>query len=499
MKATKFIIASLILTFGLFTGVKAQNYSDVLRYSQKYYQGTARSFGLGNALGAIGGDFTAIDINPAGLGIYKRNEFSGSLNINQQSANSTYLGLETQDDKYNVNVSQLGLVFVNEQTKMGKPVKDGWSSLNVGMGFTRTNNFHNNIAVEGMNNKTSILTMFKEDAQGKAAADMDPFSLGYLAYYTGLIQTLSDQDTTHFSELYNYEKGKFSQTYQTDYISSYGAMNDIHLTFAANYSNRLYIGGSLQLPTVGYHYKRIFKETNTSDSIVYYNSAKYIENLHTSGVGFSANFGVIYKLAEPVRLGVALQLPTFYSLTDSYDYQVSSVINTLGNYSEKSPIGTFKYSLVTPMKVTFSGAFLIGKHGFISIDDEWVNYGNGRINTNYEGATNENRKIKDVLRGANNLRIGGELRNQGFYLRGGYANYASPYDSKAVPNNADGSSQIISAGVGYRDSDYFIDLGFQNQKINSYYLPYHLAAGNDNGAVINNVRNSFIVSVGTKF
>ncbi len=43
----------------------AQNVGDAVRYSQFEYGGTARNIGVGNTMGAIGADMSAISSNPA--------------------------------------------------------------------------------------------------------------------------------------------------------------------------------------------------------------------------------------------------------------------------------------------------------------------------------------------------------------------------------------------------------------------------------------------------
>jgi len=62
----------------------AQNELDALRYSQTQLYGNARSAGYGNANGAIGADFGGLSYNPAGIGLYRKNEFVflPSLKIN---------------------------------------------------------------------------------------------------------------------------------------------------------------------------------------------------------------------------------------------------------------------------------------------------------------------------------------------------------------------------------------------------------------------------------
>ena len=48
----------------------AQSTIDALRYSNENIQGTARFNSLGGAFGALGGDISSIDINPAGSSVF---------------------------------------------------------------------------------------------------------------------------------------------------------------------------------------------------------------------------------------------------------------------------------------------------------------------------------------------------------------------------------------------------------------------------------------------
>ena len=55
--------SALLLTYSA-SSVFAQDETDALRFSYLQPQGTARSMGIGGALGALGGDFTSLSINP---------------------------------------------------------------------------------------------------------------------------------------------------------------------------------------------------------------------------------------------------------------------------------------------------------------------------------------------------------------------------------------------------------------------------------------------------
>src|SRR5688572_21590038 len=148
---TKLKIALTAIAICGISVVQAQNYSDLLRYSQKFYQGSARTAATGNAFGAVGADFGAISINPAGLGLFRKPDFTFGFAYNEQNGTAEYLGKTAYDAKYNLNMSHLGFVLADTKTKLGKPVQNGWVSVNFGIGFNRTNNFHTNIAIEGEN------------------------------------------------------------------------------------------------------------------------------------------------------------------------------------------------------------------------------------------------------------------------------------------------------------------------------------------------------------
>ena len=62
--------------FILGSALRAQ---DVQRFSERHIVGSARYVGMSGAMTAIGGDPSAILDNPAGLGLYRRSEFSITL------------------------------------------------------------------------------------------------------------------------------------------------------------------------------------------------------------------------------------------------------------------------------------------------------------------------------------------------------------------------------------------------------------------------------------
>ena len=67
------------ILFLLITGLTAsvshsQEISDAVRYAQDNLTGTARFRAMNGAFGAVGGDISAISVNPAGSAIFNNNQ-----------------------------------------------------------------------------------------------------------------------------------------------------------------------------------------------------------------------------------------------------------------------------------------------------------------------------------------------------------------------------------------------------------------------------------------
>ena len=58
----------------------SQTYEDVLRYNSFSHEGTSRFNSMGGAFGALGGDVSAISINPASSSVFLDSEIAISLN-----------------------------------------------------------------------------------------------------------------------------------------------------------------------------------------------------------------------------------------------------------------------------------------------------------------------------------------------------------------------------------------------------------------------------------
>src|SRR6478672_2063675 len=71
----KIVALTLAFSIGTFFTLYAQTPEEALRLGWNNSGGTARYRAIGGAMGSLGGDITAAYVNPAGLGLYKTNEF----------------------------------------------------------------------------------------------------------------------------------------------------------------------------------------------------------------------------------------------------------------------------------------------------------------------------------------------------------------------------------------------------------------------------------------
>ena len=85
------LIIFLISIFCISNNLQSQNLSDALNYSSNSYQGTARFNSMSDAFGAIGGDLSAIAVNPASSAILNNGHFSLSFGSDNKSGITSLL------------------------------------------------------------------------------------------------------------------------------------------------------------------------------------------------------------------------------------------------------------------------------------------------------------------------------------------------------------------------------------------------------------------------
>ncbi len=478
----------LTTMIGILTVVSsfAQNEMDALRFSMMQNGGTARFSSMGGAFGALGGDFSTLSLNPAGLGIYRSSEITITPSIGYQSIESSLFGNIEDDLKYNFNLNNIGVVFaipVGSKTDAG-----GWRFVNLGFGLNRHNNFNSRWAAEGFNQNNSLMTSFLEQAMQEAGIDnpgdypsgfnwemnLDPFTTR-LAWNTFLLDTVNDQIIIDMAQD-RFVGGNVILQRQTMVTS--GSIRELVISIGANYSDILYFGATVGLPSIHYEQSSTFYETDISEGGLlapYFNDLTYrAKHITTSKNGFNLKVGAIARIGSIVRLGAAIHTPSFFKLEDKFNANMRSNLRFDNKneeyYSEPSTEGLFKYELNTPMKAIGSLGLVLGTTGLVSFDYEYTDYTKARLRSDEYMFSDENKMIGKALVAQHTIRVGGEIRLDPLVLRAGYAHFSSPFAS-----GDDGTRNVLSVGFGIRGNSYSLDFAYAYSMYSEDYALYVLS------------------------
>lgn len=459
-------IALLAWVCSSFLTVHGQNEIDALRFSEKSYSGSARLIGSGGAFGALGADFGALSINPAGVAIYRDDEFSFTPSLRVRRVNAAYEGDQFNAFESGLSISGCGIVNV------GKTNDPQVNRISLAFGYNRTGDFNENISFSGLNSSSSLADVFVATANGTAQEDLTSkyrFGTG-LAWVAYLINPL-DENT---NDMYVSAVPSFLEKTQTKTIERTGAMGETFLAFGSSVLDNLYLGGSIGFPTVRFKEKSVHKE-ELGEVATELASFTYTENLATSGNGINAKLGGIYRVSDLVRVGLAYHSRDFYGMTLTYSTQIQTTFRDGEVITADSPTGISEYRLRTPQRLIVSGAFLMGKSGFISADYEFVDYSTAKLRSRNsisagEAFAKENETIGTLYRGTHNVRIGSEYKvNEFIALRLGTSASQNPFS-----NGVDRLRSFnfgYSAGAGVRFNGLFLDLAYTFlQRTSQHYL-----------------------------
>ena len=487
------ILASTIILNGF-----SQNVDDALRYSQVFYGGTARFMSMGGAFTALGGDLSAISLNPAGTGVFRSFEFSLTPQLFYNNTTATFNNSKASDFRYTLNLNQAGVVT----TIISNGNESGLVSLNAAYSFNRTNNFNENITINGISNNSSMADYWTSQANGSTKDNLSGAVL--LANQTWLIDTLSGSNKiygTIFSQYGDNTSSSYGQNIRRT-ITDDGYTGEHAFSIGGNYSNMFYFGGTLGISTLKYtgHYQHFESDV---DNVIYdFKDFTYTDHFEATGTGYSLKIGTIIKPLEFLRVGLAFHSPVIYRINENFYDNITStydvIVNGVDTYEASNKTMRYRYTLTTPMRIIAGVALQIKKLAIVSADYEFVNYRMSKFSNasdNYD-YFEENQGIKNILKSASNIRLGAEFRLSNIYLRGGYSYYGKAFDANEDNKNLDYNG--LSFGIGMRQQNFYFDLAYTTLSGNSKYYMY-----NDypylQPATINTSKNTFVATMGFKF
>lgn len=483
-----FLISALLVSFGV---LLAQNEDDALRYSQNFYQGTARSMAMSGAFGALGADFSSLSTNPAGIALYRSSEFSVSPGLFTKKTESTYNGMFGEDNRSRFNLSNIGMVLTTEMPAGGSsPIK----FYQIAVGMNRTNSFGNRSFIQGDNDDHSMIDVYLDRLWDVYPEDINednyPFDL-YPAWYVYLLDTIRDNNGI----LYYDSPVPPGGIRQFETMNSYGSTNEWLFSAGANFNDIVFVGATLGLPYTRFYRTSVFTESDYFDEYLGFDEWNYTEVLETHGWGVNLKLGLIVWPIDWLRLGASVHTPTYYG--EMKDLWYTTTDAKLGpDYNLKtSPWGEYRYELNTPLRVTGSAAIIFGQAGLISADYELVNYSKMRLRATDYSFNTENTSIRENFQTTYNLRIGTEWRLSNLNFRGGYALYGSPYADKIN----DGKMGSISLGIGYTENNFGLDLAWINGVMNQDYYLYSSENWTTNPVAQKIISNHFVMTTRFRF
>lgn len=464
-------ILSFLSVLLLSTSLTAQNENDVLRYSTTDVFGSARFEAMAGSFGALGADFSAIQINPAGMGRFSSSSTSLSFNNSSISNEAFYNGTMTDSRRNKFTVSSAGMVITNDLSELN----NGRRYSQFSFGYTRLKNFANTKRYEGQNFQ-SLLDVFANSGEG-----IDPENIyTERPFTTGLAYDVFAVDFDPLSGQY-YSRLTPGDMYHNRTIETNGGIGEFHVGYSENFMNKFYYGASLGIRRVNYeenvaHNERLLDTVGTT--LRYFD---YFYDQTTTGTGFNLKLGLLYLPTEQFRFGLAFESPTMYTLQDKWSANMTAMHDDGLKFvdSEFIPKGEFDYRMKTPMKLRGSFAYILGMRGAINIDLEMSRLPGGRlkpantvetsINTyNFE---TENEEVALQYRTILNTRVGIEyMIFTDFFLRGGFALLPQPF--KKELGNISKPNMTYSAGIGWENKFVALDLSYRLLQLNSEYYAF---------------------------
>lgn len=513
----KYIIALAVILNGSF--IMAQTEFDALKLIQPDINGTARYMGMAGAFGALGGDASAIKDNPAGLGVYRSSEMTGTLNISLQNSNAVWDNTTAKDNLTNTNFTNLSYVKFMP-TFRSRNGNSGLLNSNWSFSYNRLKSFNRNSTIKNGSSASSITDYMAYFTGNIPSADLtyisnsyEPFDNTNVPWISVLAKegALMNESVTGSKSSWSSLLGSSESVAPTYTLQETGYQDEYSIGWSGNFSNVFYLGTTLNLQSINYTARSRYSETFGAGG------GMTLDNtVNTSGTGFNLNVGAILRPTDMLRLGVAVHTPTIYNLTDNNYSNLDYSTTISGNIS--TPTGYSEYQLNNPWKFNASAAIVIGQKGLISAEYDYSLNSYAKFydkDGSAQSFSDENAGIKNMLKDVQTIKIGGEYKlSDNVSLRAGYAHMSggtnnsqadklmryntTRTDTEYFQNNR---TDYLTAGFGYREASWFIDFAYMNKILDETFYPYNsnsLAIA-VNPASVKTTNNNLVVTLGFRF
>ncbi len=446
------LLKNIVIVIIFFAGLtKAQDASDALRLGEPGLGSSARALGMGNAYIGLSDDGSASFFNPAGFGLIKRLEFSGSLSYNNINNSTTFENNISDYSNSATKLNRLSFVF---------PFPTDRGSLVFGISYHTSKDLTGAMKFDGFNSgNTSMIQNLNDNLS----------NIPYDLYLT---------DTAYATPI----NGKLNQSGS---ILNSGSINNWTFSGAIEAYKNLYIGMNLNLISGTFESNNDYYEDDTHNnySTLYTspddNRTLGFSTFHLNKIlnwdlsGWDAKFGLLYQFNDAARFGVTVQFPKTYTVKEKFTVNGDALFSTgfnpslnSANYSDQ-----VEYDIVTPYEL--AGGFSVNLKGLIlSGQATLIDYSQLKFDSPGNGLSadyiaKQNKDIKDLLRSVVNYNVGAEYTfpQLGLRVRAGYFVQPSAYQGDA--SNYD--RKYVTGGIGFLAGESVsLDLAYVHGIWNNY-------------------------------
>jgi hypothetical protein len=432
-------------------------------YSNNSTVGSAKYQGMAGSMGALGGEISSINTNPAGIGVFISSDVNGTLTINNNKNTTNFNG---QSLNYKINNTDLGQTGGVASLRLAD--NSAWKFLNIAVNYS-----------------SQSIEDYSETAGNSKISFAVPSATTNLNFA---------------GHAYN----------------RYGNISSSSVAVGANYNNNLYFGAALHFKTANIDQYDTAAFTDTAANSTEIFNKQYTPFSEQSN-GFAASLGVIGKVSNQFRFGASIESPTFWQVTRIYS-EYSNPND--GTYTEDR-------RLASPLKATLSGAFVASKDFAINVDytlgltkPKYTVYGgaDSELNSYF---SNNYKNLSEVKIGAEYRIMGFRLRGgYGFASSPFDSHNVAAYQADGSVANQSfsnfilGKKTTLAGGIGYDFGSIYLDAAYQNVQstynspflqgndaANSNYFSNNFVLPSSNYAVseVKNNRNNISLTVGYKF
>jgi hypothetical protein len=461
MKTIAFFISILIISA---SHIIAQDFNEALLFSEREANGDARVMGMGGAFGGLGANTSAAGVNPAGLGLFTKNNFSLGTDFNFLNSETTFLSNSSKTSRTGFSINNLGIV--GSQKLPRNDVNAQY--LNFSFSINKLNDFNSIKNFEAVNESSSMT----DDFLALSEDGYSYFEYNELALDTELIM-YDDSTQLYSSDFIYYDENlrtikRYGQQ-QLGTIKTSGRLYEYDFTLASRFSDIFAIGVSASFLSLNYQKNTSFTEYVGVKKDWDLEEFTYSTRLSVNGAGLTGKLGFLLTPIKEIRIGGAVHTPTVMYLSEIYKAELDVYYNEFSDYANTGN-DIFNYTLTTPFRLYGNLGFVIDNIALVNIDIENIDYSMAVYDANYDGMISQNKSIEN-LQNTTNLKVGTEIKYGPYFARCGVALYGNPYTYKDYSLGEYKSS--YSAGIGILSDGFYFDIAYIHSKYLSSDIAYN--------------------------